>query len=92
MFQGSQKPARHLPDLVPSSCALAPRQTREAGFLVKNIDQNNKQISVVLIKGMYFSVDLGSEITYKLTKSEYHRPITGDFIVFVYFTVKTFGA
>ena len=34
MFQGSQKPARHLPDLVPSSCALAPRQTREAGFLV----------------------------------------------------------
>ena len=35
MFQGSQKPARHLPDLVPSSCALAPRQTREAGFLVQ---------------------------------------------------------
>ena len=34
IFQGSQKPARHLPDLVPSSCALAPRQTREAGFLV----------------------------------------------------------
>ena len=34
MFQGSQKPARPLPDLVPSSCALAPRQTREAGFLV----------------------------------------------------------
>ena len=45
MFQGSQKPARHLPDLVPSSCALAPRQTREAGFLVNNTNLKYNKIN-----------------------------------------------
>ena len=37
MFQewqwGHSSPLGPLPDLVPSSCALAPRRTREAGFL-----------------------------------------------------------